>query len=127
MRKRAYRPEVHDCLEDRSLLSGVAADPVVFPRRQLVFVTNHMRSGFALFARQPDFSQLHAEIDDVVPKVPFGRVDGLESSIVSILDRMRHEISAHVPNAFRSAMHDVIAITVAGVKARVRAGELIVR
>ena len=130
MRKRAYRPEVRDCLEDRSLLSGVAgssADPAVFPRHKLILIADHIRIAFTLFARYHDNSQLHTEIDDVVPEVPFGKVDGLESSILPILDRMRHEIRAHVPHAFSSARHDVIAVMLAGVEARERAGDLIVR
>ena len=46
MRTRAYRPEVPGCLEDRSLLSGVAglsADPVVLPHRRFNLVAEHMR------------------------------------------------------------------------------------
>jgi hypothetical protein len=130
MRKRAYRPEVHDCLEDRALLSGtagLAADPVVFSRHNLVFITDHVRNGFTLFARYRDMSQLRAEIDDVVPDVPFERVDGLESSIVRILHRMRHDLRAKVPNAFRTARNDVIGVLVANVQAHVRAGDMVMR
>ena len=130
MRTRAYRPEVLDCLEDRSLLSGVArpsADPVVFPRRHLDFIIDHLRIGFDLFARYRDVAQLGSEIDDVVAKIPFARADGLRASIVRVVDRMQHDLSAHVPHAFRSARHDVIAVTLAEVKARVRAGDLVVR
>lgn len=130
MRTRAYRPEVRDCLEDRLLLSrgaGPSADPVVFSSRQLSFVAEHMRIGFSLFARYRDISQLQSEMDDVVVMVPFGRVDGLKGSIDRILNRMQHDLSARVPHAFRSARHDVIAVTFADVGARVRAGDMVVR
>jgi hypothetical protein len=130
MRKRAYRPEVPRCLEDRSLLSGVAglsANPVNFPRQRLDFVAQHMRSGFVLFARFHDISQLRGEIGDVVVMIPFARVDGLPASINRILNRMQHELSVNVPHAVRSARNDVIAVTFADVKARVRAGDVVVR
>jgi hypothetical protein len=79
MRKRAYGPEVPGCLEDRSLLSGVAglsADPVVFRQRQFNFVLQHMRAGFDLFARYRDISQIPSEVNDVVVMIPFGREEG---------------------------------------------------
>ena len=49
MRKRAFRVEVPDCLEGRSLLSGVAgmsADPVVLSHRRLAKVVDHMQVAF---------------------------------------------------------------------------------
>ena len=130
MRTRVYRPEVPVCLEDRSLLSGVAgpsADPVMFSRHQLSFIVEHMQDGFDLFARNRDVSQLHNEIDDVVVMIPFGRVDGLRASIDRILTRMQNDLSAHVPHAFRRARIDVNAVIRADVEARVQAGDLVVR
>jgi hypothetical protein len=130
MRTRAYRPEVPGCLEERSLLSGVAglsADPVVFRQRQFNFVLQHMSGGFDLFARNRDIFQIPSEINDVIVMIPFGRVDGLGVSINHIVNRMRHDISAHVPHAARSALFDVLAVTRAQVEARVRAGDVIVR
>ena len=130
MRTRAYRPEVPGCLEDRSLLSGVAgpsADPVIFSRHRLSFIVEHIQGGFDLFARYRDISQLHSEIDDVVVMIPFGRADGVRGSINRIVTRMQNEISAHVPHAFRRARIDVNAAIRADVEARVRAGELVVR
>ena len=131
MRTRAYRPEVPVCLEDRSLLSGVAglsADPVVLPQRRFNFVGEHMQQGFVLFARDRDVIQLRGEIiDDVAVMIPFGRVDGLGVSINRIVNRMQHDLSAHVPHAIRSALNDVIAVTRADVKARVQAGDVVVR
>jgi hypothetical protein len=86
-----------------------------------------MRQGFILFGRYHDFSNLHGEMDDVIPMVPFGRVDGLGVSIQRILNRMQHDFFAHVPHFWSSARHDVIAVTFAEVEARVRAGDVVVR
>jgi hypothetical protein len=130
MRTRAYRPEVPGCLEDRSLLSGVAgpsADPVVFSRHRLSFIVGHMQQGFDLLARYRAVSLLHNEIDDVVVMIPFGRVDGLRGSIDRIVTRMQNEFAAHVPHAFRRARIDVNAVIRADVEARVQAGDLVVR
>ena len=129
MRTRAYRPEILGCLEDRSLLSGVAgltADPVVLSRRQFHFIAEHMRLGFQLFARYRDVSQLHNEINDVAVWIPFGRVDGLQVSINRIVNRMQHDLSANVPSAIRKASNDVIAVTRADVEARAQAGDVVV-
>ena len=130
MRTRAYRPEVPVCLEARSLLSGVvgpSADPVVLTYRELAFVAQRMGQGFVAFGRYSDVSLLFEEIDDVIGLIPFERVDGLDASIRRIVNGMLHELSAHVPHAVRSAFHDVIAVTVADVQARVRAGDIILR
>ena len=119
MRTRAYRPEGPVGLEDRSLQSGVAglsSDPVVLPRRQLNFILDHMRSGFILFNRYHDVSQIRSEIDDVVVKIPFERVDGLDVSIDRTLSTMRQELSAGNPNALGTAFHAVIAATLAEVR-----------
>jgi hypothetical protein len=130
MRTRAYRPEVPGCLEDRSLLSGLAgpsADPVIFSRHRLSFIVQHMQQGFDLYARYRAVSLIHNEVDDVVVMLPFGRADGVRGSIDRILTRMQREISAHVPHAFRRARIDVTATIRADVEARVRAGDLVVR
>jgi hypothetical protein len=99
----------------------------VYTRRQFNFFADHVRSGFALFGRYRDVSQLHDEINDVVVLIPFGRVDGLGISINRIVDRMQHDLSANVPHAVRSAYHDVISVAHAGVEARVQSGDVIVR
>jgi hypothetical protein len=130
MRTRAYRPEILGCLEDRSLLSGVAgltADPVVLTRRQFHFIAEHMRLGFQSFARNRDVSQLHNEINDVAVWIPFGRVDGLQVSINHIVNTMQHDLAANVPHAIRNAGNDVLAVTRANVQALARAGDLVVR
>jgi hypothetical protein len=130
MRTQAYRPEVPVCLEDRSLLSGVAgpsADPVVFSRHRLSFIVQHIQQGFDLLTRYRDISQLHSEIDDVVVMIPFGRVDGVRGSINRVVTRMQNDFSAHIPHAFRRARIDVNAVIRADVEARVRAGDLVVR
>ena len=141
MRTRAYRPEVHGCLEDRSLLSGVAglsAHPVVLLNRKLDIVIEHMESSFQSFAgdrpsvshlraRGPLIAELRESLRNVAVMIPFGRVDGLGVKINHILDRMQQDLSARVPNAIRSASDDVIAVTRAEVKARVQAGDVVVR
>lgn len=130
MRTRAYRPEVSGCLEDRSLLSGVAgplAHPVVISERRLAFIAEHMQNGFVEFERFHAISYIHNEIDDVVVMIPFGRVDGLGVKIDRILDRMRRDLYAHVPDAVHTAFKDVLAATRAEVEARVQAGDVVVR
>lgn len=130
MSTRAYRPEVRDCLEDRRLLSGMAslkAHPVVLPNRELSFALERIREEFQLFAEDRDVSDLRERLRDYAVIIPFGRVDGLGVSINRILDRMQDELSGHVPHAIRSAQHDVIAVIRADVKARVRAGDVVVR
>jgi hypothetical protein len=130
MRTRAYRPEFPACLEDRSLLSaaaGLPADPVVLPLRRFNFVVVHIRQSFDLFRRYRDVIQLRDEVDDVVAQIPFERVDGLGDSIDRIVNGMRHDLSAHVPHAIRSAQDDVLAATRAEVLARARAGDVVVR
>jgi hypothetical protein len=130
MRTRAYRPEVLDCLEDRSLLSGLAglsAHPVVLTHRRFNFVVERLRQGFDLFGRYRDIIQLRDEIDDLVVLIPFERVDGLGVSIDRIVNRMRRDLSAHVPHAVRSALNDVIAATRADVASRVRSGDVVLR
>jgi hypothetical protein len=130
MRTRAYRPEFPACLEERSLLSGVAgpsADPVVFTRRRFNFIAEHMRGGFQLFVRNGDVAQLHNEINEVAVWIPFVRADGLQASINRIVDRMQRDISANVPYAIRTASNDVIAVTRADLQARAHSGDVVVR
>jgi hypothetical protein len=130
MRARAYRPEVPVCLEDRSLLSGVAgpsADPVILSRLRLRFIVAHIQDGFSLFARNRDVSQLHSEIDDVVMLIPFGRVDGVRASINRVVTRMQNDFRDQVPRAFLQARLGVNAVIRADVEARIRAGDLVVR
>ncbi len=130
MRTRAYRPEVPCCLEDRSLLSGVAglsAHPVVLPYSQFNWAAGHLEDSFFLFAQYRDVSQLRDELDDGLAMIPFERAVGLGVSINRIVNRMQHDLSAHVPHAIRSARNDVIAVTRADVAALVRAGDVVLR
>jgi hypothetical protein len=130
MRTRAFRPEVPNCLEERSLLSGVArlsAHPVVLTHRRLGKVVEQTHVAFLLFARDVEVNHLGDELYDLMVMIPFGRVDGLGVEINRILDRMNHDVSARVPHAVISAQHDVLAATRAQVQARVRAGDVVVR
>lgn len=131
MRKRAYRPVVFDCLEDRSLLSGVAglsANPVVLSQSHFFKIAERVRLGFQLFGRnRRDIDSITDHIRDVSVWIPFARVDGLGPSIDQILGRMQHDLSAHVPGAVRSARNDVLAVIRADVEARVQAGDVVVR
>jgi hypothetical protein len=130
MRSRAYRPEVPGCLEGRSLLSGVAglsADPVVLRFRRLNLVAEQVRLNFHSFGRDRDVPSLRGGLYDVAVIIPFGRVDGLGVSMNSIVTRMQEDLSAGVPRAMRTAQNDVLAVTRADVKARVRAGDVVIR
>ena len=69
---------------------------------------------------------LREELRDVAVIIPFGRVDGLGVSINRIVDRMEEDLSANVPHAIRSAFNDVVTATLAQVKARVKAGDVVV-
>src|SRR3954468_15871621 len=91
MRTRAYRPEAPVCLEDRSLLSGVAggsADPFVFTPRRFHKVGEQINLAFQSFDRDRAPAVLHDDIFLVAVMVPFGRVDGLGVAINRRLDRM---------------------------------------
>ena len=130
MRTRAYRPEVPGCLKHRSLLSSVTgrlANPIALTRREFNLIPEQIQSAFQFSRRNGDFPHLHEEILDAVANIPFGRVDGLAVSINGILNRMRHDLSAKVPDAISSARNDVIAVTRADVQARVQAGDIVVR
>jgi hypothetical protein len=130
MRRRAYRPEVPDCLEGRSLLSGVAglsAHPVVVSHRHLNRAGEHMQFAFGEFTRFRVVSILRDELHNEATPIPFERVDGLDATIDRIVDRMQHDLSAHVPHAIRSAQRAVLVAIRASVLARVRAGDLVVR
>jgi hypothetical protein len=130
MRTRAYRPEAPRCLEDRSMLSGVvgpSADPVVFPRGQLIVISRLMQSDFLTFSRSHNISDLRHDLNNVILMVPFGRADGLVASISRILDTMRHDLHARVPNAARTGLADTFAVVGGDISARVRAGDLVIR
>ena len=130
MRTRAYRPEAPACLEDRSLLSsvgGMSADPIVLTRREFNMIPEQIQAAFQSARRNGGIAELHDEILDAVGNIPFGRVDGLGVAITGILNKMRHDLSAKVPNAISSARNDVIAVTRADVEARAQAGDIVVR
>jgi hypothetical protein len=130
MRRRAYRPEAPDCLEDRSLLSGVAglsAHPVVVSRRQLSQTIEHIKFAFGEFTPFRVVHILRDDLHNVAKPVPFGRVDGLDATIDRIVDRMQHDLSARVPHPIRSAQHALLVVIRADVLARVRAGDVVLR
>jgi hypothetical protein len=130
MRTRAYRPEDPGCLEDRSLLSGVArplANPTVFTRREFNLVPEQIQDAFQLFRQGSGFSELHDEINEAVVAVPFGRQDGLSASINNILGTLRHDKHAKVPDAVSTAHNEVLAVTRAAMQAQAQAGNVVVR
>ena len=117
MRTRAYRPEAPDCLEGRSLLSGVAgpsADPTVLTRREFNDVPERIQGAFYNFRQGNSISGLHDEINDAVVAVPFGRKDGLAASINSILDTLRRDMHAKDRSAVSTAHNAVLAVTLRG-------------
>src|SRR4051812_48652450 len=120
MRTRAYRPQDSDCLEGRTLLSGVTglkAEPVVLRSRRLSFSIERIREEFQAAARDRDVSDLRERIRDYTVIIPFERVDGLGVSINRILDRVENDLTGHVPpHAIRSAQNDVVAVIRADVR-----------
>jgi hypothetical protein len=130
MRTRVYRPEVPDCLENRSLLSAVVAtpaDPIVLTRREFNLVPEEIRSAFQEFRQGFGIEELHNEILDAVAPIPYGQADGLGSSITRILKTMQRDIHAKDPQAINSAVNAVIAVTRADVQALAQAGRIVVR
>src|ERR1700733_4642909 len=129
MRTRAYRPEVPGCLENRSLLSGVAgtsADPTVLTRREFNLVPEEIRSAFQEYRQGFGIEELHNEILDAVAPIPYGQADGLGSSITRILKTLQRDIHAKDPQAINSAVNAVIAVTRADVQALAQAGRIVV-
>jgi hypothetical protein len=130
MRTRAFRPDVPGCLENRSLLSGVAgasADPTVLTRREFNQVPEQIRAAFQQFRRGFGIEELHDEILNAVVTIPYGKADGLGASITRILRTMQREIHAKDPQAINSASDEVIAVTRADVQALAQAGKIVVR
>ena len=130
MRTHAYRPEFSGCLEDRSLLSGVAgvsADPVVLPRVWFQFVNQEMRVNFVEFTKNRDVPDLRGDLKDVAFLLPFAKADGLGASINVILKTMQQDLASDVPDAVRLARNEVLAATRAEVEARVQSGTVVVR
>jgi hypothetical protein len=130
MRTRAYRPEAPGCLEERSLLSGVAgpsANPIVFTRREFNYVPEQIQEAFHFYRQGSGISELHDEINEAVVAVPFGRQDGLAASINSILDTLQHEMHAKVRTAVSTAHNEVLAVTRAAMQAQAQAGNVVVR
>jgi hypothetical protein len=130
MRTRVYRPAVPDCLENRSLLSAVAAtsaDPIGLTRREFNLVPEEIRSAFQEYRQGFGIEELHNEILDAVAPIPYGQADGLGSSITRILKTMQRDIHAKDPQAINSAVNAVIAVTRADVQALAQAGHIVVR
>ena len=130
MRKRAYRPEVPCCLENRSLLSGVtglSAGPTVITRREFNRVPFRVRTAFLAFRQGSGISPLHVDIFDGLAIFPFVHADGLVTSINGIFRTLKHDQCARVPGAVSSAQSQVLAAIRADVQARVRSGDLVVR
>jgi hypothetical protein len=130
MRTRAYRPEVPGCLENRSLLSGVAgmsADPIVLTRREFNLVPEEIRSAFEDYRQGFGIEKLHNDILDAVAPIPYAQADGLGSSITRILKTMQRDIHAKDPQAINSAVNAVTAVTRADVQAFAQAGKIVVR
>jgi len=117
-------------LEGRSLLSGVAAlsaDPVVVSRRQFHQTIVHIQFAFGEFTPFRVAYVLRDDLHNVAKPVPFGRVDGLDETIDRVVDRLQHDLSAHVPHPVRSAQHALLVTIHSNVVARVRAGDVVLR
>jgi hypothetical protein len=130
MRPRPYRPENPGCLEGRLLLSGAAGlsdKPYVFSQHTFKFYAIHVESDFTSFARYRSSIELHREIEDVLPLIPYARADGLRDKIDSIVDGMVEQVHEGVPHAIRTANEAVIAVTRSEIQARVQAGDVVVK
>jgi hypothetical protein len=130
MRTRAYRPEVLNCLEDRSLLSsvpGVSADPVVLSRARFTNILGEMRFQFELYARRPDIIHLRVQLQRLASIIPYGQADGLGVTINSILFTMQRNLIHGVDKAIYVASNEVASATRADVAAGVESGQIILR
>jgi hypothetical protein len=130
MRTRVYRPGVPDCLENRMLLSAVAAtsaDPIVLTRREFNLVPEQIRSAFQEYREGFGIEELHNEILDPVSSIPYAQAHGLGSSITRILKTMQRDIHAKDPQAINSAVNAVIAVTRADLQALAQSGRIVVR
>lgn len=127
MRTRAYRPEIPACLEERSLLSGVAgpsAHPVVITKGQVGSINFQIQADFAAFLRNHQIPDLRNDIYNVAVAVPFGQVDGLGVRINAIITTMERQLLAHVPRAFITGETEVLAAVRAELETRVQAGDV---
>jgi hypothetical protein len=130
MRERAYRPEVPCCLENRSLLSGVAGlspNPTVLTRREFNLVPEQVQAAFFLFRQGNGISTLHDDIFSAIAIIPFPHADGLVTSINGILKTLKHDQRARVPGAVSSAHNEVIAAIRAHVQTLAQRGDIVVR
>lgn len=129
MRRRAYRPERPGCLENRSLLSGLAgasADPVVISRRQIVAIAQQLAATFAGFDRDPVIPDLRGDLYNIYVAIPFAQADGLGKKVNAIVTNMVNNLDAHVPHAVITAQTEVLDAAHAELKARVQAGDVVV-
>ena len=129
MRRRSYRPEPPTSLEDRSLLSGVAAasvGPVAVTSRRLGDVFDRVGLSFTAFTRNSQIDLLRGEVLGEASQIPFTGVNGVESSINAIIDDLQGDRRSHSPMAARLAQRQVVNVIRASVLARVRAGDLVV-
>ena len=85
----------------------------------------HIKFAFGEFTPFRVVYVLREDLHDVAKAVPFGRVDGLDATIDRIVDRMQHDLSAHVPHPIRSAQHALLVAIHSNVVARVRAGDVV--
>jgi hypothetical protein len=130
MHKRAYRPEVQCCLENRSLLSGVAGlspHPTVLTRREFNLVPIRVQSAFFAFRQGFGISTLHDDIFSAIAIIPSVHVDGLVTSINGILKTLKRDQHAKVPGAVSSARNEVLAAIRAHVQTLAQRGDVVVR
>lgn len=133
MRKRAFRPEVLDSLEDRRLMSGVgtasagAGNPYVLSLRTYHLIGRQLKQGFDLFRRNLDPGQIVNEHKDVIVLVPYQAEDHLRARRDEIVQRMIREIRAGVPHAVRRAEADLLGTVRGSIEAHVRAGQVVIR
>jgi hypothetical protein len=130
MSKRSYRPECLDCLEERALMSGAARrphEPVALSRLTYMRFGEHVRTSFQIYGRDRGIEDLRERLRDESTVLPFARVDGLGLAVNRIVDRMEEALAAEEPLAVRAAANEVLATARDLLRARVVAGDVVVR
>ena len=131
MHRRAYRPEVPDSLEGRSLMAagavGPAADPIVIRPARLDGIVEQVHLAFDLYTRTRDIAQVNTLLQPVAVLIPYGREDGLGESINGILHQMRQDDVVRSNRPVLTAYRQVLAVMRADLAARIQAGYVVVR
>lgn len=114
MRRRSFVPEAPSRLEGRALLSG-GARPVHLSAPLFNVSLLQIKGDFEQFALSGDIKRLKSQLYEISRPLPFKKADQLGPKTNAILDRMRANLAANVPNAVATAYQQ----TVDGIKASI--------